>query len=136
MIDLLFILGNPNKDFRDVKTTTVFLNYLELGFDLAFSQGGERLEKIILHTNHYADSYFAFYDRCYFEIDGSGGQVTSLSRFSLSKPILDKMLNSNDEKYLVKNPTTGARKSHIYQYTRLVVEVIPECDLISSLTIF
>jgi hypothetical protein len=37
MIDVLFILGNPNKDFRDGKTSTIFLNYLELGFDLAFS---------------------------------------------------------------------------------------------------
>ena len=51
MIDILFILGNPNKDFRDAKTSTIFLNYLELGFDLAFSKGGEKLEKIILHTN-------------------------------------------------------------------------------------
>ncbi len=37
MIDVLFILGNPNKDFRDGKTSTIFLNYLDLGFDLAFS---------------------------------------------------------------------------------------------------
>jgi len=81
MIDVLFILGNPNKDFRDSKTSTIFLNYLELGFDLAFSKGGEKLEKIILHTNLYADSFFAFYDRCYFEIDGIDGKVTTLSRF-------------------------------------------------------
>lgn len=66
MIDILFVLGNPNKDFRESKSSTIFLNYLELGFDLAFTLGGEKLVKIILHTNHYTDSFFAFYDRCFF----------------------------------------------------------------------
>jgi len=81
MIDILRTLGNPNKDYRDSKTTTLYLNYLELGLDLAFSSGGENLEKIILHTNQFSDSYFAFYDRCFFEIDDSQGNITSLSKF-------------------------------------------------------
>jgi Uncharacterised protein family (UPF0183) len=136
MISVLSSLGNPNKDFRDSKSSTIFLNYLELGFDLAFSDGGEKLEKIILRTNHFGDSFFGFYDRCYFEINGGQDQVSSLSKFSVTKPLIDKMMDSVGGTYYVKNPSSGARKSHIYKYSRLVVEVLPECDLIASLTIF
>lgn len=67
MIDVLAALGNPNKDFRD--DSMIFLNYLELGMDLGFNDYGDKLEKIVLHTNHLKDSFFSFYDRCYFELE-------------------------------------------------------------------
>lgn len=136
MIDVLSLLGNPNKDYRHKDTTMIFLNYLSLGIDLGFSNGGESLERIVLHTNHLSDSYFSFYDRCYFEIDTRLGKVTSVSRFSTVKEIIDNMMSYLDSKHLVKNPSSGARKTHVYQYAGLVVEVLPETDLISSLTLF
>jgi len=46
------------------------------------------------------------------------------------------MMNQFVDKEYVKNPSSGAKKSHIFQYEGLVVEVIPESDLISSLTLF
>ena len=93
MIDVLATLGNPNKDYRDKETSMIFLNYLELGLDLGFSNGGDTLEKIILHTNHFSDSYFSFYDRCYFEIEGRLDKISTLSRFSTVKPVLNNMMN-------------------------------------------
>ncbi len=42
MIEILRILGNPNKDYRISNPDTIlFLNYLELGMDLAFTNGGD-----------------------------------------------------------------------------------------------
>ena len=42
MMEILRKLGNPNKDYRTSSPDTIlFLNYLELGMDLAFTNGGD-----------------------------------------------------------------------------------------------
>ena len=63
--DVLPLLGNPNKQHvgRHLKAF-YFLNYLQLGFDLAFSVEEHRLKQIVLHSNHLLDPKFGFYDRC------------------------------------------------------------------------
>lgn len=46
------LLGNPNKEYTsntNKSNPTTFLNYLELGMDLAFQKA--KLKKIILHAN-------------------------------------------------------------------------------------
>ena len=48
MMDVLRLLGNPNKEYY--KDDCMFMNYLELGFDLMISSD-YIVKKIILHTN-------------------------------------------------------------------------------------
>jgi hypothetical protein len=48
-MDVLRILGNPNKEYY--KEDSLFLNYLELGMDILIGPH-YRVTKIILHTNH------------------------------------------------------------------------------------
>ena len=70
LLDILRKLGNPNKEFQRSKSTSKhalhFLNYLELGIDLGFSEDEQKLKKIILRSNHISDPIFSFYDRCNF----------------------------------------------------------------------
>ena len=64
--------------------------------------------------------------------------MTPFTKFSQVKPILDKAMNSNDTRYYVKN-LSGSKsfnKTHVYVYKGLIIDVIPDSDLISSLTIF
>lgn len=50
--DVLSNLGNPNKQHAGKHLAKYyFLNYLQLGMDLAFSVEDHRLKQIILHTN-------------------------------------------------------------------------------------
>lgn len=47
-------------------------------------------------------------------------------------------MNSDDTRYYVKN-LSGSKsfnKTHVYVYKGLIIDVIPDSDLISSLTIF
>lgn len=68
LLDVLRLLGNPNKEYYS--EGNLFLNYFELGFD--FMIGAERtLKKIILHTNPVHHPFFGFHSRCYFELDVS-----------------------------------------------------------------
>ena len=117
LLDTLRNLGNPNKEFSRPRSGTKqalhFLNYLELGIDLGFSEDDHLLKKIILRSNHIADPIFGFYDRCFFQLnldfsafregkegleeskDKSGGDqktevVTPCTKFSSIKPHLKK----------------------------------------------
>lgn len=59
-------LGNPNKHYY--KDDSLFLNYLELGFDIML--GTDYLvKKIILHTNFPNDPFFCFHSRCFYELN-------------------------------------------------------------------
>jgi hypothetical protein len=48
-MDVLRLLGNPNKEY--VKDDCLFLNYLELGFDIMIGPD-YLIKKFILHTNY------------------------------------------------------------------------------------
>jgi hypothetical protein len=64
-MDVLRLLGNPNKEFY--KDQNLFLNYLELGFDIMI--GADYLvKKFILHTNFPEHPYFGFHNRCFYEL--------------------------------------------------------------------
>ena len=78
LINCLQVLGNPNKDFYTEKR--FYCNYFERGLDLVFEN--DLLAKIILHTNQFADTNFAFYDRCFFELEFEGTMISPLTRFS------------------------------------------------------
>ncbi|CDW73451.1 UNKNOWN [Stylonychia lemnae] len=65
LMDVLRILGNPNKEYYS--EGSLFLNYLELGFDLKID-ANYKLQKIIIHTNFIKHPYFGFYHRCFFEL--------------------------------------------------------------------
>lgn len=48
-------------------------------------------------------------------------------------------MDSIDTKYYVKNlidSKSYSKKSHVYLYKCLIIDIIPESDLISSLTLF
>lgn len=64
-MDVLRLLGNPNKEYY--KDQALFLNYLELGFDIMI--GPDYLvKKFILHTNYSEHPYFGFHNRCFYEL--------------------------------------------------------------------
>eukprot|EP00347_Sterkiella_histriomuscorum_P009332 403341615 len=65
LMDILRLLGNPNKEYHH--EGFLFLNYLNLGMDLKIDST-YRLQKFILHTNQIHHPYFGFHDRCYFEL--------------------------------------------------------------------
>ena len=60
------MLGNPNKHFY--RNDALFLNYLELGFDLMISPTDYTVKKFILHTNNPNDPNFTFHNRCFYEL--------------------------------------------------------------------
>ena len=64
-MDILRILGNPNKEY--LQGDALFLNYLELGLDVMFGND-YRVIKFILHTNYPYNPYFCFYNRCFYEL--------------------------------------------------------------------
>ena len=66
-LDVLRILGNPNKEFY--KDNNLYLNYLELGMDLMISSQDYTLAKIIMHSNFPYHPFFGFHNRCFFELD-------------------------------------------------------------------
>ena len=49
LMDILRILGNPNKEYY--KGNALFLNYLDLGVDVMLTGEDYRVKKFILHTN-------------------------------------------------------------------------------------
>ena len=127
LINCLQVLGNPNKDFYTEKR--FYCNYFERGLDLVFEN--DFLTKIILHTNQFADTNFAFYDRCFFELDFEGTMISPLTRFSqIQKPPNPKHVYTNP------NPNSQIKKTHVYRFERFLLEVLPEVDLISALTLF
>lgn len=65
-MDVLRILGNPNKEYY--KDDSLFLNYLELGIDIMIGID-YRVTKFILQTNNPYHPHFCFYSRCFFELD-------------------------------------------------------------------
>lgn len=65
LMDILRLLGNPNKEYHH--EGSLFLNYLNLGVDLKIDSS-YRLQKIILHTNQINHPHFGFHDRCFFEL--------------------------------------------------------------------
>ena len=67
-----------------------FLNYLELGFDLAFSAKNHLLKKIILRCNQLVDPNFGFYDRCNFTIPiaNKDADINPQSTFTNIRPSL------------------------------------------------
>lgn len=65
-MDILRILGNPNKEYY--QDENLFLNYIELGFDIMIATDN-RVAKFILHTNYPYHPHFGFYDRCFYELD-------------------------------------------------------------------
>jgi hypothetical protein len=68
-MDVLRMLGNPNKEFY--REENLFLNYLELGFDVMV--GPDYLvTKFILHTNYPNHPNFGFHCRCNFSLTGFG----------------------------------------------------------------
>lgn len=91
------------------------------GIDLVFQN--DILTKIILHANQFSETKFAFYDRCYFEIEHEGQLVTPVGPVRKS------------EKYYVNTAGDGS-KTHVYAYPHLLVEVIPGSDLVSTVTLF
>ena len=64
-MDVLRLLGNPNKEFY--KDEGLFLNYLELGIDMMIGKD-YTLKKIILHTNFPTHPFFGFHNKCFYEL--------------------------------------------------------------------
>ena len=136
---VLAILGNPNKEHcasQQQENSHYFLNYLEFGFDLGFSAGDHILRKIILRTNHLADPYFGFHDRCNFVIQVTDDQqITPLTRFSEIQPALEAqgmMSSSQSQRQVVTNPILEkhflTKKTLTYGYKGLLVEVLQNTD--------
>ena len=67
-MDVLRILGNPNKEYYKAGGESLYLNYLELGIDIMISSD-YRVGKFILHTNYPYHPYFCFHNRCYYELE-------------------------------------------------------------------
>ena len=81
-MDALRILGNPNKEYY--KDDKLILNYLEMGVDVVIDNES-KVCKFIIHTNFHYHPHFAFYNRCFYELDlYSVGAADSLSE-ALSK---------------------------------------------------
>ena len=64
-MEVVRMLGNPNKHYY--KDDSLFMNYLELGFDIMIGTD-YTVKKIILHTNFPNDPNFCFHSRCFYEI--------------------------------------------------------------------
>ena len=62
-MDVLRILGNPNKEYY--KADTLYLNFLEIGIDVVMGSD-YRVSKLILHTNMAFHPHFCFYSRCFY----------------------------------------------------------------------
>ena len=93
--DVVQKLGNPNKEHSSVQQNEdsdrcYFLNYLEFGFDLAFSAKDHLLKKIMLRCNQLVDPNFGFYDRCHFSIPvaDKGVDINPQSLFTNIRPLL------------------------------------------------
>lgn len=136
-IEACYAVGNANKEFSNGKTK--FLNYLEKGFDLAFELQTDTLKKVIMHANQYLEPNFGFYDRCSFELNlpGIDLPITPLSCFSALREDLSKF--GDVDRYFVNNPPSGGihmKKTHVYGFEGFLLEVLPETDQISAVTIF
>lgn len=78
-MDVLRILGNPNKEF--FKGDSLFLNYLDLGLDVMIANDF-KVAKFILHTNYPYHPNFCFYSRCFYELALKDKEtITPLTKF-------------------------------------------------------
>lgn len=65
LMDVLRLLGNPNKEYYH--EGNLFLNYLDLGINIMV--GADYFtKKLILHTNFPYHPHFGFHNRCFFEV--------------------------------------------------------------------
>jgi hypothetical protein len=141
MMDVLRKLGNPNKERSREgtagKPSLLFLNYLEFGLDLGFSEESQRLVKIIMRTNQITDPIFGFYDRCFFQLPLHSDEeskdhkeliVSPLTRFSEIKP---SFKGEGTELFYDNNlhqESLFSNFTHFFACPGMVVEVIPETD--------
>jgi len=158
-MDVLRKLGNANKEFsrpkQGSKSPLHFLNYLELGVDLGFSEITYSLKKIIMRSNQIADPIFGFYDRCFFElpIDQEEESKENLSSFDeraeIAKHVTPLNKFSEIKSHLQEDKQGGLfydnnlhqeslfnNFTHFYAYPGLVVEVVPETDQIASIGLY
>jgi hypothetical protein len=61
--------------------------------------------------------------------------ITPLSKFTPFKIALEKIHNISEPTYFVKN-VTNEFITHYHAYPGAIFEVIPDCDLIASVTLF
>ena len=68
LMEVLPLVGNPNKDYFTQKYH--YCNYLDLGLDFVFSleSNSQPLERVILKANQCDSDDFTVYDRCNFEV--------------------------------------------------------------------
>jgi hypothetical protein len=133
-LDVLRILGNPNKEFY--KDTNLYLNYLELGMDLMINSQDHTLAKIIMHSNFPYHPFFGFHNRCFFELDIKDQTINTISKFAEVHLLMEgNEQEQSNQQHFVRN-VTSEFATHYHAFKSIIFEVMPSNGYIASVTLF
>ena len=115
---VLETLGNPNKEYH--RGQLLFLNYIELGVDIAIETTGHTVYKFVLHTNSPRMPNFCVYDRCNFELELK--RVRRIPRDQKEESKHQLFEEADKEEFPeedLKNSTTLALEEHLKNLKQL-----------------
>ncbi|CAL8082703.1 unnamed protein product [Calicophoron daubneyi] len=140
-----------------------FYNYLTMGLDILFDARTHQVIKFVLHTNQPGEYTFNTYYRCLFEIplpysdESTENKATGAQNPDGSAPksrnvlIVTPFLNwsaiqrcigpdMDHEPVVIYRDSKPGRNpfgpTHTYGYRDIIFEVIPDCDLLASVTLY